>query len=212
MSQLILHGHPVSTFVRAARIAAIEKGVKYHFNEIEFEYVATDEYAKLHPFGKMPVLQQESFTLYETSAILGYIDEGFDGISLQPSNPQARAQMRKWIGIASTYLYPVGISQLFVQRIMFPLMGNEVDESIVASSAAVIAHHLDVLEDELTDAFLVGNSLSLADILTGTKVSYVNMTNEGAALIQTRPKTMAWLDRLNRRASFQESLAKILQN
>lgn len=210
MSELILHGFSVSPYVRAARIALIEKGVDYHFNEIGFDQLATDEYAKLNPFRKMPVLQQEQFTLYETPAVLGYIDEGFDGASLQPADPKMRAQMRKWIGIAASYLYPVGVSQLFVQRIMFPVMGNEPDETVVHTSVNAIAQHLDVIEHELTNSFLVGNELSLADIIVGAMVYYVNLTKEGNALVQSRPKTAAWLSHLSQRESFKQTLAGLL--
>lgn len=212
MSELILHGFSVSPYVRSARIALIEKGVNYHFNDIGFEHLVTDEYAKLNPFRKMPVLQHEQFVLYETPAILGYIDEAFDGPALQPTHPKARAQMQKWIGIAAHYLYPVGVIQLFLQRIMFPIMGNETDETIVENSAHAIAQHLNVLEHELTDEFLIGDTLSLADIITGAMVYYVNMTKEGSALIYARPKTAAWLSRLSQRESVQQSLASLLQS
>ncbi|MBC7882439.1 MAG: glutathione S-transferase family protein [Anaerolineae bacterium] len=210
MSELILHGSPVSPYVRATRIALIEKGAAYHFNEIGFDHLATNEYAELNPFQKMPVLQQENFVLYETSAILGYIEELFDKVSLQPNTAQARAHMWKWIGIASHYFYPVGITQLFVQQIMLPIMGSEADEVVVEKAVKVSAQHLDVLEQELTGSFLVGNGLSLADITVGVMVSYIGMTKEGNALISSRPKTAAWLSSLSKRDSFQHTLADLL--
>lgn len=211
MSELILHGFPVSPNVRSVRIALVEKGIDYHFNQIAFDQLATDEYAKLNPFRKMPVLQQSEFVLYETPAILGYIDEACDGVSLQPADPKTRAQMRKWIGIAAHYLYPVGVMQLFLQRIMFPIMGNAVDEAVVESSTHAIAQHLDVIEHELVKPFLVGNTLSLADIMAGAMVYYVNMTKEGSELIHSRPKTAAWLENLSQRESFKQTLPGLLE-
>ncbi|MEJ1932024.1 glutathione S-transferase family protein [Nostoc sp. NIES-2111] len=211
MSNVVVHGFEVSPNVRAARITLIEKGVDYHFNEIGFDYLATDEYAQINPFRKMPVLQQEDFILYETPAILSYVDEAFEGLSLQSTEPQARAQMRKWIGIAANYLYPVGVMQLFLQRIMSPIMGSVTDEAVVAQSAKITSHHLDVLEHELTSSFLVGDVLSLADIITGSMVYYINMTKEGTALVKARPKTAAWLDTLSQRTSFQQTLAGLLE-
>ncbi|BAY41394.1 glutathione S-transferase (plasmid) [Nostoc sp. NIES-2111] len=211
MSNVVVHGFEVSPNVRAARITLIEKGVDYHFNEIGFDYLATDEYAQINPFRKMPVLQQGNFILYETPAILSYVDEAFEGLSLQSTEPQARAQMRKWIGIAANYLYPVGVMQLFLQRIMSPIMGSVTDEAVVAQSAKITSQHLDVLEHELTSSFLVGDVLSLADIITGSMVYYINMTKEGTALVKARPKTAAWLDTLSQRTSFQQTLAGLLE-
>ncbi|MDX2244185.1 MAG: glutathione S-transferase family protein [Leptolyngbyaceae cyanobacterium bins.302] len=207
---LMLYGFPVSPYVRAARITLIEKGVDYQFTEIGFDHLATADYAKLNPFRKMPVLQQGAFVLYETPAILGYVDEAFEGVPLQPIDPKSRAQMRKWIGIAANYLYPVGVMQLFLQRIMFPIMGNDPDETVIAESATTAGQQLDGLEQELITPFLVGDSLTLADILTGAMVYYINMTQEGVALVQARPKTAAWLDRLTQRQSFQQTLAGLL--
>ncbi|GAB4465752.1 MAG: glutathione S-transferase family protein [Elainellaceae cyanobacterium] len=212
MSELVLHGFPVSPYVRSARIALIEKGVPHHFNEIGFDTLATAEYARLNPFRKMPVLQQDEFVLYETPAILGYVDEAFDGVLLQPADPRARAQMRKWIGIAANYLYPIGVMQLFLHRVMFPIMGNQPDETLIATSAEAIASYLEVLEHELAGPFLIGNALSLADIIVGAMVSYINLAKEGEVLIQAQPKTAAWLSQLSQRDSFQQSLAGLFQS
>ena len=211
MSNLVVHGFPVSPFVRTARIALVEKGVDHHFNEIGLDYLGTDEYAKLNPFRKMPVLQQGDFILYETPAILGYIDEAFDGPSLQPIDPKARAQAQKWISVAGNYLYPVGVMQLFLQRIISPIMGGATDEVVVAESAKITSQHLDVLESELTTSFLVSDVLSLADIIAGSMVYYVNMTKEGSALVKARPKTATWLNTLSQRKSFQQTLAGLLE-
>ncbi|RCJ24394.1 hypothetical protein A6770_28265 [Nostoc minutum NIES-26] len=211
MSNVVVHGFEVSPNVRAARITLIEKGVDYHFNEIGFDYLATDEYAQLNPFRKMPVLQQGDFVLYETPAILSYVDEAFEGLSLQSTEPKARAQMRKWIGIAANYLYPVGVMQLFLQRIMSPIMGSVTDEVVVAQSAKITSQHLDVLEHQLTSSFLASDVLSLADIITGSMVYYINMTKEGSALVKARPKTTAWLNTLSQRKSFQQTLAGLLE-
>lgn len=211
MSNLVVHGFGVSPYVRAARITLIEKGVDYHFNEIGFDYLGTDEYAQINPFRKMPVLQQGDFVLYETPAIVGYIDEAFEGLLLQPTEPKARAQMQKWIGIATNYLYSVGVMQLFLQRIMSPIMGGVADEVVVAESAKITSQHLDVLEHELTTSFLVGDVLSLADIITGSMVYYINMTKEGSALVKARPKTAVWLETLSQRKSFLQTLAGLLE-
>lgn len=212
MKKLVLHGLAVSPNVRSARIALMEKGIDYHFHEIDFDYLATEEYAKLNPFGKMPTLQHGEFVLYETPAILSYVDEAFDDVSLQPTASKTRAQMHKWNGIAANYLYSMGVMQLFLHRIMFPIMGNDPNEAIITSSAETIALYLDVLDRELTAAFLLGDAFSLADILTGAMVSYIDMTKEGQDLIQARPKIEVWLNRLNYRESFQQSLADLLRD
>jgi len=209
MKDLILYGHPLAPNPRAVRIALIEKGIGFDFPEFSIDYFGSEDYAKLHPFKKMPTLKHGDFILYETPAILGYVDEAFEGISLQPQDHQARAQMRKWLNINSCY-FSQEIMKLFFQRIINQIRGGTADERIVAEAAIVIEKNLNFLEAELNGTYLVGNSLSLADILLGVFVSYLNMTKEGFDLIQTHPKTTEWLANLNQRESFSQTLATVL--
>jgi glutathione S-transferase len=119
--------------------------------------------------------------------------------------------MRKWLGIAAHDLYPVGVMQLFVQRIMTPILGGEPDEAVVAEAAIATGHHLDVLEIELgATPYLAGAELSLADILVGVMVDYIAMPPEGRALVAARPKTAAWLAQVSGRESFRQTLAPLL--
>jgi len=53
---------------------AKRKGLAYRLNAIESETRHSPEYLKLHPFGRIPVMEHSDFRLYETQAILRYID------------------------------------------------------------------------------------------------------------------------------------------
>ena len=58
------------------------------------------------PFNKVPAFEHDGNMLYETAAIERYVDEAFDGPSLQPSGALARARMTQVIGIADCYVTP----------------------------------------------------------------------------------------------------------
>ena len=60
----------------------------------------------LHPFDRVPILQHGDFTLYETSAIVAYLEEMFPTPSLQPDTAQGRALMNQWISAVNSYYYP----------------------------------------------------------------------------------------------------------
>ena len=85
----VLTGYRFSVFTRAARIALAEKGVG-------FDYVEHDPFAGgavgPHPFGRVPVLRHGDFEIYETAAIIGYVDDGFDGPGLMPEGARAVAR------------------------------------------------------------------------------------------------------------------------
>jgi glutathione S-transferase len=197
-----VHGFPVSPNVRAVRVALIEKGVPHAANEIDFAHLATPAYGALNPFRKMPVLATDAGNIYETPAILRYVDEAFDGPALQPATPAARATMTRWIAIAHNYLYAAGVMQLFLHRVMLPKMGGMTDEAVVENGRAASATHLDVLESELGGGFLAGNEPSLADFYAGCMVDLIARTPEGAALVGARPRVAAWLATLRARPAF----------
>jgi glutathione S-transferase len=44
------------------------------------------EHLARHPWGKVPVLEHDGFSLFETVAVTRYVDEGFPGRSLQPAD------------------------------------------------------------------------------------------------------------------------------
>jgi glutathione S-transferase len=44
----------------------------------------------LHPFNRVPIFEHGDFTVYETSAIISYIDEAFEGPRLTPPGVRAR--------------------------------------------------------------------------------------------------------------------------
>jgi glutathione S-transferase len=84
MADLILYGFPQSNYVRAARMACVEKGVPH---TLEPAGPHSPAILEMNPFGKMPAMRHGDFTLYETSAIMRYIDDAFAGPRLTPADP-----------------------------------------------------------------------------------------------------------------------------
>ena len=79
MAKPILYGPGYSTYTRAARLAMEEKGVDYELVEVDFISGGfSDEYLERQPFAKVPAFEHDGLELYETPAILRYIDEAFD--------------------------------------------------------------------------------------------------------------------------------------
>ncbi len=139
------------------RIALHENGLAYDHQPHGFEELKTAAYGTINPFRKMPAwVSADGFAVYETPAILRYLDEAEPRIALTPGTARDRARMAQWVGVAGSFLYPVGITQLVVQRIVMPLMGGETDEAIVVSAAATTAGHLDALEAALAGDWLAG--------------------------------------------------------
>ena len=105
MSDVTLFGFPRSVYVQMAGIVLTHKEVQYAFHDLETE-MNTPGHIALHPFERVPILRHGGFTVYETSAIVSYVDDAFDGPSLTPSDPQMRAHMNQWISTVNAYYYP----------------------------------------------------------------------------------------------------------
>ena len=74
MPDPIVYGFPRSTFVNIIRLILTQKDVAYTFHDLEPD-MGGPEHLALHPFDRVPILQHGDSVLYETSAIVAYLEE-----------------------------------------------------------------------------------------------------------------------------------------
>ena len=74
MNEFVIHSVPGSPYGRAVCVAMEEKGARYRLVPVVPGTLRAPEHLARHPFGKVPVLSHGGFRLYETQAILRYID------------------------------------------------------------------------------------------------------------------------------------------
>ena len=77
MARPIVYGPAGSTYVWSTRLALAEKGVAHELVDVPFGAHREEPHLSRHPFAKVPAFEHDGFALYETQAILRYIDEGF---------------------------------------------------------------------------------------------------------------------------------------
>lgn len=94
MSEVTLFGSPRSVYVQMAGIVLTHKEVPYTFHDLETE-MNTPSHIALRPFERVPILRHRDSPCNETSAIVAYVDDAFDGPNLTPADPQTRAQMNR---------------------------------------------------------------------------------------------------------------------
>ena len=199
---LVLHGYHYSVYNRIARLALAEKGVAYERVEVNPFAEPPTEYLALHPFGRVPTLVHDGFVLYETGAIIRYVDRSFAGPALQPGSPRALARMDQLIGIIDSYGYWPMVRQVFSHRVFRAAVGRPVDEAEIARGLSGAAKVLAALEALASGPFLTGPDLSLADLHVGAMIAYFTLAPEGAALLGKHPRLAAWWANTSPRASF----------
>ena len=194
---LVLHGYRYSVYVRIARLALAEKGVAYERAEVNpFAPDVPESYLALHPFGRVPALVHDGFTLYETGAITRYIDRAFPGPALQPNEARAAARMDQVIAVVDAYGYWPMVRQVFSHRVFRPRSGQPGDEAEIERGLQASAKVLAALEP------LVGDGVTLADLHLGAMTAYFVQAPEGATLLGQYPRLAAWWARLSARPSF----------
>lgn len=204
MSDPIVYGDPISTYVRSVRLSLAEKGVPHALKALDLvkgQHKEADHLSR-HPWGKMPAFEHAGHRFYETSAIMRYVDEAFDGPALMPSTPGERVRVNQVISMLDSYGYAACITGIFIQRVLVPSLGGQTDESLVQAAqpqAALFLSELDRLLDG-TD-FFGGPHVSLADLHLLPVLTYLQATPDGQRLLAETPRIQAWMGRMNQRAS-----------
>jgi glutathione S-transferase len=87
-------GSARSTYTRVVCMVCEEKGIEYALTE---RPPGAPELTAIHPFGKMPVLRHGDVELFESKAIAAYLDRGFPGPPVFPSDPHLAALTEQWV-------------------------------------------------------------------------------------------------------------------
>jgi glutathione S-transferase len=204
MARPIVYGPAASTYVWSTRLALAEKGVAHELVEIGFAELAQEPHVRRHPFAKVPAFEHDGFALYETQAILRYIDEGFPVAPLQPTDLHRFARMNQIMGIVDAYAWPSIAGGILVNRLLRPRLGLPVDEAAVAASlprARLCLAEIARLQGE--QPFLAGERVSLADLMVIPLFCYFSRVPEGEAALAEHPSLRPWIARMEERQSFQ---------
>ncbi len=206
MADPVIHGAAVSTYTRSVRLTLEEKGAAYRLEEVDIMEDAhkTPEHLARHPFSKVPAFEHNGFALYETVAIMRYVDETFEGPSLQPDDARARARMTQVHSIMNAYAYQACISACVIQRLVVPMRGGTPDEAVIAAAVPQAKTSVEALDAPIGDnAYFAGGALSLADLHVTPVYDYFSQTPEGEAALQGTPNLRRWWDGMSQRASVQ---------
>jgi glutathione S-transferase len=203
MTGITVYGIPGSPFLRSVEIALKEKDVPYHLHAMAPGEHKQPEHLARHPFGRVPAFEHDGFALYETQAIIRYIDEALPNPPLTPGNPEARARMNQIIGIIEWYFFPKAAAPIGFHRIIGPkLLGLATDEAAIAEAMPMARTCFAELDRLLGDQlYFGGDRLSIADIMLAAQLDLLCQTPEGAELIGGT-RLESWLERVLARPSF----------
>ncbi len=205
MSQFIVHSIPGSPYGRAVLATLVEKGASHRVAPVSPGTLRAEPHTLRHPFGRVPVLEHEGFMLYETQAIVRYLDRVVPGPSLTPTDAKAAARMDQVMNVCDWYLFQGVGSVIGFQRVVGPrLLGVPPDEAAIAQAmpkAHAVFRELSRLLGG--DRYFAGDRMTLADLMIAPQLDFFTQTPEWAPLTASTPNLIPWLARMNERDSMQ---------
>jgi glutathione S-transferase len=200
---LKLYHHPRSTFSRRVVIALREK-------QIDHEAIVVDMAAREHrapaflsrnPYGRVPVIDDDGFVLFESGAILRYLEETRPEIPLLPSDAKGRAVADMHMRLCDIQMARQTGIIIFPKRF---LPRDRWNPDAMAAAGKEIESHLAVLETQLTGEWLVGDRFTLADLVYMPFLHFLPLME-----ISPPPRIAAWAERLRSRPSALESIPDV---
>ena len=207
MSQFVVYSIPGSPYGRAVLAALKEKGAAFRYVPVAPGTFRQEPHIGRHPFGKVPVLEHDGFVLYETQAILRYLDRVLPNPALTPADPKAAARMDQVMNINDCYFFNGVANTIGLQRVVGPrVLGMTPDEDICAAAMPRAHMVFDEFARLLGDQpYFAGDQVSLADLIVAPQIDFFVDLPEWAPLTAKNGKLVAWLERMNARPSLAQT-------
>lgn len=189
-----LYATPYSTFSRRVRIALLEKGLEAELVETGPEDRATPAYRALNPYGRIPTLVDGDAVVYESSAVLEYLEARHPEPALVPGDALGRARTVMHVKLCDLEFASHAVVIQRPKRMQPP---ERWDLAAMEAVRPRIATHYAILSAELADRpFLVADRFTWADL------AYVPFLHFHELLDVPLPENVAaWWGRLAERES-----------
>jgi glutathione S-transferase len=201
-----IYGNPMSTCTRKVLTTLAEKQAKFDFVTVDFATGAhknADYMANHQPFGQVPALEDNGFKMYESRAMMRYLDETLPGQALTPKDPKQRALMEQWMSVETSNVTPPLMT--FISEYLFSSMrGQKTDMAKVEAAKPKLERALDVLEKHLADGkgpHFLGDQFTLADICYMPYFGYA-MGTPAKDILSARTNVAKWWQRVSERPSW----------
>jgi glutathione S-transferase len=131
-----------------------------------YQSTATPEFLALNPNGKVPVITEGEFVLWESNTICRYLAAEHSRFDLLPERPRERALVEQWMDWQATEL---NNSWRYAFMALVRQSPAHKDQGAIAASIQDWNRHMAMLDRQLqrTGEFVAGNDFTLADVVLG---------------------------------------------
>jgi glutathione S-transferase len=158
-----LYFHPLSGNSRRALLVATHLEVPLERVLVDLPRGEQREASHLgrNPNGRVPVLEDDGFVLWESRAIMQYLAEKTPGQTLLPTDARGRADVNRWLFWCAAHMAPANTVLVYENFVKTVTGRGPADPAEVTRGEALIAQHAPVL-----DAHLAGKTWVAQDRLT----------------------------------------------
>jgi glutathione S-transferase len=203
---LTLYLHPLSSFCHKVLIALYENEIAFVPQVVNLgDPVERDEFRKVWPFAKFPVLRDEARgrTVPESTMIIEYLAQHYPGpVKLIPDDPELAVQARAGDRFYDLHLH------IPMQKVVGDKLrpADRHDPLGVEQAREQMRTALRVADSEMaTRRWAIGDQFSMADCAAAPPLFFTNLMMPLAAEF---PHVSAYLDRLKKRPSYARALAE----
>jgi len=191
------------------RAVALELGLELDIVEVDvFKGGASKpDFLAMNANGKVPVLVDGDFVVWESRAIASYLSNMQPKSALHPDDPKARAIGDQWSYWQAIHLGPA-MQKVAFERVLKTRFGmGEPDEAVITTQMKEVDRCLKVLDGGLTGREWIAGKLSVADFALAS-----TFTHRDAAKISLAdvPAVSEWIQRVESRDSWKQAAAPLL--
>lgn len=176
------------------------KQIAYDLKTLSFSAgdLTTPQYLAINPRHKVPAVTDDGFSLYESAAIVEYLDEAYPtGPSLFPGDTRQRAIVRRMVQEADQY-YAISMEKVVDQVLFTPKEKWDLGE--ITKARAELAKELLEWERCLAGPYLAGDSVSAADFALYPLLALTSRMEKRMPDLDvpgmTGPRVAAWRQRI----------------
>ena len=192
-------------------LALEHKKLPYEAKRMAFDNgdLKTPAFTAVNPRQKVPALVDNGFAMYESSAMLEYLEDRYpdSGEPIWPRDVQGRAVARRRAAEAVSYLDPV--NEKILAEVFGPA-GKAPDAAVIEEGKKALAAELAHIESWLDKEFVAGDKLSGADFTLYPYLAFlgrVDVRKPGYNLKATvPPKLAAWMKRIEALPYFEKTV------
>ena len=150
------------------------------------------EFLKMHPFGQVPVLDDNGAVLWDSNGILVYLARTYGGEAWSLGSAQNEAAIQGWLSIAAG---PIASGPASARLVT--VFGANLDHDVAKARATALFETMNKILDD--QGYLVGEKVTIADIAAYT---YIAHAPEGGVSLQNYPNIQIWISKIEALPNF----------